>query len=72
MNLLETKPNSMKYWGDCKNEIARIIKKGGKAICFGWNSNGIGKGRGFEIKKILLIPHGGSRNDTICVVEIKQ
>lgn len=26
---------SMKYWADCKNEIARIIKPGGKAICFG-------------------------------------
>lgn len=62
---------SMKYWADCKNEIARIIKPGGKAICFGWNSNGLGKNRGFEMKRILLVPHGGSKNDTICTVEIK-
>lgn len=62
---------SMKYWADCKNEIARIIKPGGKAICFGWNSMGLGKNRGFEMTKILLIPHGGSRNDTIATVEIK-
>src|SRR3990167_1156513 len=25
--------SSMKYWADCKNEMARIIKPGGKAIC---------------------------------------
>ena len=61
----------MKYWSDCKNEIARILKPGGKAICFGWSSMGIGKNRGFEMKRILLVPHGGSRNDTICTVEIK-
>ena len=62
---------SMKYWADCKNEIARIIKPGGKAICFGWNSMGLGKNRGFEMKRILLVAHGGSKNDTICTVEIK-
>lgn len=63
---------SMKYWADCKNEIARIIKPGGKAICFGWNSMGLGKNRGFEMKRILLVPHGGSKNDTIVTVEIKN
>ena len=62
---------SMKYWSDCKDEIARIIKPGGKAICFGWNSNGLGKNREFEMKRILLVAHGGSKNDTICTVEIK-
>ena len=63
---------SMKYWADCKNEVARIIKPGGKAICFGWNSMGLGKNRGFEMTRILLVPHGGSKNDTICTVEIKK
>ena len=37
---------SMRYWKQCKDEIARIIKPGGKAICFGWNSNGLGKHSG--------------------------
>lgn len=64
-------PTSMKYWSLCKNEIARIIKPGGKVICFGWTSQGIGKTRGFEMSRILLVPHGGSRNDTICTVEVK-
>ena len=61
----------MNFWSDTKNEIARIVKKGGKVICFGWNSMGLGQKRGFEMKRILLVPHGGSRNDTICTVEIK-
>lgn len=26
-----------------KDEAARILKKGGKVICFGWNSMGLGK-----------------------------
>lgn len=69
---LDTKPTSMKYWGDCKTEVARIIKPGGKAICFGWNSMGLGKARGFQMKEILLVPHGGSRNDTIVTVEQKS
>lgn len=71
MELLNTKPTSMKYWGDCKTEIARIIKPGGKAICFGWTSMGIGKNRSFVMKEILLVPHGGSKNDTIVTIETK-
>jgi hypothetical protein len=71
MELLNTKPTSMQYWADCKNEIARLIKPGGKAICFGWSSMGLGKNRGFEMTRILLVPHGGSKNDTICTVETK-
>lgn len=71
MELLDTKPTSMKYWGDCKTEIARTLKHGGKAICFGWTSMGIGINRGFEMQRILLVPHGGSKNDTIVTVETK-
>lgn len=72
MELLDTKPTSMKYWGDCKTEIARILKPRGKAVCFGWTSMGIGINRGFEMTRILLVPHGGSKNDTIVTVEIKK
>jgi hypothetical protein len=60
-----------KYWAQCKDEIARILKPGGKALCFGWNSMGICKSRGFEMTRVLMVPHGGSRNDTVCTVEIK-
>jgi len=53
------------------DEITRIIKPNGTAICFGWNSSGVGKTRGFELYKVLLVPHGGSHNDTIITVEKK-
>lgn len=55
-----------------KDEVARIIKPGGKAICFGWNSMGLGKNRGFKMVRILLVAHGGNKNDTICTVEVKN
>lgn len=54
------------------DEIQRILKINGKVLCFGWNSNGAGKKRGFEMKRVLLVPHGGSKYDTICTVEIKR
>ena len=54
-----------------KDEVARIIKPGGKTITFGWNSSGIGMKRGFIQTRILLVAHGGDHNDTICTVEVK-
>ena len=59
------------FWVNHKREISRIVKIGGTVITFGWNSNGIGQKYGFLIKKILLVPHGGQHNDTICTVEVK-
>lgn len=59
------------FYGDRKKEVARVVKKGGKVLCFGWNSGGIGKNNGFELIEVLLVPHGGAHNDTICTVEIK-
>lgn len=63
---------SMDYWSKCKDEITRIVKPGGKVLCFGWNSMGIGINRNFKMTKVLLVPHGGSKNDTICTVEEKS
>lgn len=60
------------YWGNQKKEISRITKQGGKVLTFGWNSGGIGKVNGFEIEEILLVPHGGWHNDTICAVDVRQ
>ena len=53
------------------DEIQRILKPNGLCISFGWNTNGVGKKRGFEIIEILLVAHGGSKNDTLCTVERK-
>jgi len=68
---LTTHVSNMRYWKLCKDNMARIIKPGGKAICFGWSSMGLGKARGFRMSRILMVPHGGSKNDTLCTVEIK-
>ena len=69
---LDLSVSSMGYWAAIKDEIARIIKPGGKAICCGWTSMGICKSRDFEMVEVLLVPHGGSKNDTIVTVEVKD
>jgi len=66
------KTTQSSFWGNLKKEISRIVKKNGIVISFGWNSGGIGKTNGFQIIEILLVPHGGNHNDTICVVEVKK
>jgi len=66
-----TQHETQSYWSDLRKQIARVIKIDGKVISFGWNSIGIGKKRGFEINRILLVCHGGHHNDTICTVETK-
>jgi len=60
------------YWAKCKDEIARVLRPEGKAICFAWDSNGIGKNRGFELQRVLLLCHGACHNDTIVTVETKE
>ncbi len=63
---------SMRFWSSRKDEVARVMAPGGKVICCGWNSMGICMKRGFEITRVLLVPHGGAKNDTIVTVEIKK
>lgn len=65
----DTTQNS--FWRMHKQEISRIVVPGGKVITCGWNSGGIGSKYGFEIQRILLVPHGSWHNDTIVTVEVK-
>jgi hypothetical protein len=60
------------YWTAFRKEIARALEPGGKCITLAWNSQGTGKGLGFEITRILLVAHGGNRNDTIVTVDRKS
>ena len=60
------------FWSKMKIEIARILKPNGVVLCFGWNSQGVGKTRGFVMEEILLVAHGGQHNDTICTAERKN
>lgn len=68
---VSNKTTQSTFWSNQKKEISRIVKLGGKVISFGWNSGGIGMKYGFEIERILLVAHGGWRNDTICTIERK-
>lgn len=52
-----------------RTAISKLITPGGYCLSFGWNSVGMGKKNGFEIEEILLVCHGGNRNDTICLAE---
>ena len=70
--VMPKRQTGQEFWSKCKDECARIIKPGGKIICFGWNSNGAGKKRGFTLIRVLLVAHGGGRNDTICTIELKD
>lgn len=64
-----TETTQSTFWSDVKGEIARICSPGATVITCGWNSGGIGKNRGYSIREILLVAHGGWHNDTIVTVE---
>lgn len=55
-----------------KEEIPRILNKNGIVITFGYHSTFMGNKRGFELKEICLICHGGAQHDTIVIIESKK
>jgi hypothetical protein len=55
----------------CRDTIAKIVRPGGHVISFGWNTVGMGIKRRFEQVELLIVCHGGNRNDTLCTVERK-
>ena len=67
---METTQSS--FWSKLKDEISRITKPNSYVLSFGWNSNGMGINRGFALKEVLLVAHGGNHNDTICLAERKK
>lgn len=52
-----------------KEELSYILNDGGKVISLGYHSSCMGQIRGFSQEKIILIGHGGSHHDTICLIE---
>ena len=54
-----------------KNELSWILSKQAKILPFGYDTVGMGAGRGFEKIGFALICHGGDSKDTLCVVEKK-
>lgn len=68
---LNGKENPTGGFPKVRDEISRLVRPAGHVISFGWNTVGMGIKRGFEIKEILIVSHGGNRNDTLCTVEVK-
>lgn len=68
---MESTQNARLY-KEVRNGLDALLKTGGIALSFGWNSAGFGKERGYEVEEILLVAHGGAHNDTICVAERKM
>mgnify|MGYP003146064484 FL=1 len=60
----DTKSSTWSNWKDLMGQ--KVLDK---CISFGWNTCGLGKKRGFEITRILIVCHGGMHNDTICTVK---
>lgn len=54
-----------------RDALHPIIAPGGIVLSFGWQSTGMGKGRGYELIEVVLVTHGGGHNDTICIAERK-
>jgi hypothetical protein len=54
-----------------RDAVDAVLRPGGVVLSFGWNSNGMGAGRGYELEEVLIVAHGGAHNDTICTVERK-
>lgn len=51
--------------------FAPRVKVGGIVLSFGWNTNGFGKGLGFETVEVVVVQHGLHHNDTLCTAERK-
>ena len=63
---------SSNYYNRVKNAMCDKIKTGGYVVCCGWNTNGFGKNRGYELIEILIVAHGAHHNDTLVTVERKM
>lgn len=55
-----------------KTELPHIINDNGVVICYGYDTTGMGRRRGFELIKICIVNHSGDHNDTLCTVERKS
>lgn len=52
-----------------RDALMPVLAPGAIVLSFGWNTVGMGIGRGFELIEIMLCCHGGAHNDTICIAE---
>jgi hypothetical protein len=62
---------SARLYKRVRDALDRIVQPGGIVLSFGWQSAGMGLKRGYQPIEILLVPHGGAHNDTICIADRK-
>lgn len=58
-------------WSIWKKHINDLCFEDSIVLSFGWNTVGMGLKYGFKQLEIMLVCHGGSHNDTICMAEQK-
>lgn len=66
-----TDTQNSRLYTECKDLLTELLRPGGVALTWGWNSMGFGETRGFTLLEVVLICHGGAHNDTIITVERK-
>lgn len=52
-----------------RDALHKVMAPDGIVLSFGWQSVGMGSGRGYELIETMLVSHGGGHNDTICIAE---
>jgi hypothetical protein len=68
----ESWDGTTKWWSLLKHEAARIVSVGGIVVSIGWDSNGLGKNRGFQMERVLYVAHGSHWRDSVITVERKE
>jgi len=59
-------------WSEEKDVAAQVLTDDGVFLWFGWNTCGMGVGRGFRIEEVLIVSHGRGKNDTLCMAETRE
>jgi hypothetical protein len=59
------------HWKPERDAINKLLKLNGVVLSFGWNTVGMGHGRGYRAEEILIVCHGPGHNDTLVLVERK-
>lgn len=54
-----------------KTDLPSIIASDGIVICYGYDTTGMGRQRGFELTGVCVVNHSGDHNDTLCTIERK-
>lgn len=57
-----------RLYAECRKQIIRLLRLGSRVLTFGWNSTGMGK-QWFDTQELMLVCHGGTHNDTICIAQ---